>query len=82
MPPPSLPALQIRHTYRLGGGNLRVPRREAQALGLDPHGRELLEDVVAVLLGDDPGSPLAERRSLAPPLRVITALFSARPTLR
>src|ERR1035437_6884915 len=61
------PGAPIWHADRLGGGDLRVPRREAEPLGLDPNRRVLCPDALALLLGHDPGSgPLCRRPRLRP----------------
>src|SRR5664279_5274177 len=63
--PDPAPRTPIRQAHRLGGGDLRVPRREARSFGLDPDRRELRPDALAVLPDDDPGpGPLCRRPRL------------------
>src|SRR5450759_4320760 len=65
--PDTAPIAPVWSAHRLGGGELRVPRREAQSLGLVPNRRELCPDALAILPGDDPGSdPLFGRPRLRP----------------
>src|SRR5450759_4570921 len=59
------PRAPIGLPHRLGGGDLRVPRREARSLGFDAHGRELCPNALALFPADDPGSgPLCGRARL------------------
>src|SRR5450759_758549 len=65
--PDTAPIAPVWSAHRLGGGDLLVPRREAQSLGLVPNRRELCPDALAILPGDDPGSdPLFGRPRLRP----------------
>src|SRR5450759_752586 len=61
--PDTAPIAPVWSAHRLGGGDLRVPGREAQPLGLEPDRRELRPDALALLPGDDPGPGQVYRRA-------------------